>query len=394
MNSSPSIDSAQLARHYSDFKVTERILLTGHSHQAWPDVAKEGLLECWQDAALAVDEKWGRAFEKADQVRSAFRTLLGGLDGDIALAQNTHDLLVRLLSALDWKHRREVLVTDGEFHTVRRQLLRLEEEGIRIRRVPSQPTATLGSRLAEQIGPDTALVITSTVFFDSGQIACGLPELAKTCARAEVPLLLDTYHQLNVVPFNPAGLESTYIIGGGYKYCQFGEGNCFLRSPADCSLRPVVTGWFADFASLEGAPAPRVEYGSHPGARFAGATYDPVSHYRAARVAAFFREQGLDIIRLRRKSQEQISLLAAEFDRLNFPPEKLTRNAKIALESLAGFLALKTPHAKRLHDELRAREIFTDFRGDILRLGPAPYLTDEQLRRAIQTLGQVAQALV
>jgi len=26
-----------IARHYSQFRVAERLLLTGHSHQAWPD---------------------------------------------------------------------------------------------------------------------------------------------------------------------------------------------------------------------------------------------------------------------------------------------------------------------------------------------------------------------
>jgi len=27
-----------LSPHYSRFRVAERLLLTGHSHQAWPDV--------------------------------------------------------------------------------------------------------------------------------------------------------------------------------------------------------------------------------------------------------------------------------------------------------------------------------------------------------------------
>ena len=30
-----------LAAHYSRFRVGERLLLTGHSHQAWPDVSLE-----------------------------------------------------------------------------------------------------------------------------------------------------------------------------------------------------------------------------------------------------------------------------------------------------------------------------------------------------------------
>ena len=33
-----SIDPTALARHYTRFRVAERVLLTGHSHQAWPDV--------------------------------------------------------------------------------------------------------------------------------------------------------------------------------------------------------------------------------------------------------------------------------------------------------------------------------------------------------------------
>jgi kynureninase len=34
--------------------------------------------------------------------------------------------------------------------------------------------------------------------------------------------------------------------------------------------------------------------------------------------------------------------------------------------------------------------VWTDHRGDVLRLGPAPYLSDAQLDTAIATLGEVA----
>ena len=34
---------ADLAVHYSRFRVAERLLLTGHSHQAWPDGGFEGV---------------------------------------------------------------------------------------------------------------------------------------------------------------------------------------------------------------------------------------------------------------------------------------------------------------------------------------------------------------
>ena len=47
-----------LAPHYSAFRVDERLLLTGHSHQAWPDCGFDGQQAAWLDAARYVDDKW------------------------------------------------------------------------------------------------------------------------------------------------------------------------------------------------------------------------------------------------------------------------------------------------------------------------------------------------
>jgi kynureninase len=44
------------------------------------------------------------------------------------------------------------------------------------------------------------------------------------------------------------------------------------------------------------------------------------------------------------------------------------------------------PHAARVQRALRKQNIWTDYRGDMLRLGPAPYVTNEQLQVAVQAL--------
>ena len=177
-------------------------------------------------------------------------------------------------------------------------------------------------------------------------------------------------------------------MGGGYKYCQLGGGNGFLRIPADCALRPVVTGWFSEFTELAEAPAGGpVSYG--PGAaRFAGATYDPTSHYRAARVFAFFEEQQLTPEKLREVSRHQVGLLASGFDALGDDPKVITRDRSVPLDAIGGFLALRTPNAAQLSAALRARGVLTDYRGDALRLGPAPYVTDRALEAAIGALAE------
>ena len=65
-----------LAPNYSLFRVAERCLLTGHSHQAWPDRSLDGQRQAWLDAAEMVDEKWDRAFDMAGRVRQGYRRLL------------------------------------------------------------------------------------------------------------------------------------------------------------------------------------------------------------------------------------------------------------------------------------------------------------------------------
>src|SRR6185295_6742195 len=156
-------------------------------------------------------------------------------------------------------------------------------------------------------------------------------------------------------------------------------GNAFLRIPPGCHLRPVLTGWFSEFSSLEQAGTSHyVEYG--PGAaRFAGATYDPTSHYRAAAVFNFHEHHRLTPERLREISQGQVGLLKRAFERLDIDPDVASVVAMPDARR-AGFLAIRSNRALELSHALRAREVFTDSRGDLLRLGPAPYVSELQLR--------------
>ncbi len=382
-----------LAHYYSRFGVSERLLLTGHSHQAWPDCGFDGQMKAWLDAAHYVDDKWEQAFAQAARVREGFAGLLGAAGGSVALGVNTHELVVRLLSALPLRTRPRLVTTDGEFHSIRRQLDRLEEEGLTIVRVAEAPLESLATRLSRAVDDRTALVLVSSVFFDTGRIAHGLADVAASCRRHGSRLLVDAYHALNVVPVSLAdeGLGDAFVVGGGYKYCQLGEGNCFLRIPPDADLRPVVTGWYSEFTVLaDRLRAERVAYGPG-GDQFAGATYDPTSHYRAVRVFDFFRERGLTPQLLREVSQHQIGLLASTFDALDLDPAVLSRDRACPLDEVGGFLALRSPVAAALVRNLHARGVWTDARGEVLRLGPAPYLSDRQLRDAMGLLGEVVR---
>jgi kynureninase len=343
-----------LSRHYSRFRVADRLLLTGHSHQAWPDIAMEGQLRAFEDAAEAVDAKWERAFAKAERVRAGFHALLDDPSAELALA----------------------------------------EEGVELVRVPASPAGTLAARCADAVDHRTAAVLVSAVLFETARIVPGLDQLAAACQHDGAELLVDAYHALGVVPFSlpVSGLGDAWVVGGGYKYLQLGEGNCFLRLPAHADrLRPVITGWFAEFAALaDDHQSEQVGYG-HGGARFAGSTYDPTSHYRAASVFEFFDAHGLTPARLRRVSRHQVELLANRFDELGIPDDVVTRDRRTPLDAFGGFLALRSRYATVLQQALAARGVSTDSRGAFLRFGPAPYLSDAQLDEAMAALGETAK---
>jgi kynureninase len=384
-----------LAPHYSRFRVADRLLLTGHSHQAWPDTALDGQLRAFEDAAEAVDAKWERAFAMAERVRAGVRTLLDDPSGQLALGANTHELVIRFLSALDLRRRPRLVTTDGEFHSLRRQLARLAEEGVELVRLPASPADTLAARCVAAVDDRTAAVLVSAVLFETARIVPRLDELAAACERRGAELLVDAYHALGVVPFSlpAAGLQAAWVVGGGYKYLQLGEGNCFLRLPAHSDrLRPVITGWFAEFDSLAEDHMPgQVGYG-RGAARFAGSTYDPTSHYRAAHVFDFFAAHTLTPALLRRVSQHQIGLLASGFDALDVSQDVVTRD-RTPLSDFGGFLALSSPHAATLQQALAARGVHTDARGSYLRLGPAPYLSDTQIEAAMAAFGNTIKEL-
>jgi kynureninase len=378
-----------LARHYSRFRVAERLLLTGHSHQAWPDAGFEAQQRAWLDAADFVDDKWDKAAGQAQLVKAGFARLLSDRPERIALGQNTHELVTRWLSALPLGERPRLVTTDGEFHSLRRQVDRLAEERIEVVKVAARPVETLAVRLAAEVTDRTAAVMVSSVLFETAAIVPGLESLAAACDRHGARLLVDAYHHLNVVPFDigAMGLDSAFVTGGGYKYCQLGEGNCFLRVPPGTRMRPVLTGWFAEFEAMEDAPREGVAHAAGAAA-FIGASYDPTSHYRAAAVFAFHSEHGLTAQRLHDINRRQVARLHAAVARLDLEAAG-GRIEAMPADRRGGFLAVRLPDAVQVAHELRARGVFVDARGQVLRIGPAPYLRDDQLDDAASALGEV-----
>lgn len=379
------LDPRALRAHYSQFlSVPRRILLTGHSHQAWPDAARAGQDQAFVDAATLVDDKWDRVFEIQDELRSYIAGYIGGRPSELAFGQNTHELVTRFLSALDLRRRPHLVTTTGEFHSMRRQLSRLAEEGIEVTWVPALPADTLAERLAGAIRDTTAAVLVSSVLFETSTIVGGLDAVAQRARLHGARMLVDAYHAWHVVPFTLAdvGGDDVFLVAGGYKYAQWGEGVCFLRVPSGSDLRPVYTGWYAGFGELDARrDGHAVGYSAEGASAFAGSTFDPASAYRAVAVTRFARSQNLTPATLRELSLQQTERIIQAAARSG-----LTVATPLEAQRRGGFVAIETPRASELVSELRREGIYTDSRGSMLRIGPAPYITDDEIDAAMATL--------
>ncbi|MDX1672862.1 MAG: aminotransferase class V-fold PLP-dependent enzyme, partial [Balneolaceae bacterium] len=299
------------------------------------------------------------------------------------------------LSSFDLRKKNKVITTDGEFHSLFRQLHRLEEEGLELVMVEAASDRIV-EQIEQSIDDNTAAIMLSRVYFRSALINDHIPHIVKLARNHRIPFLIDDYHGTNVVPLSirEAGLDDCYLLIGGYKYLQWGEGNCFLRFPDNCKLRPAVTGWFASFNTLDNPRTEKEPVAYDEGdQRFASGTYDSVSQFRAVRVVDFFRKQELTPQRLATQYRRQVGLMRELFVQQQFDKKVIGLHSGVPLHRIGGFLSLRSESAPELHERLLEKGVWTDARGEILRMGPAPYITTRQIEQAMERLSEVIREI-
>jgi len=360
-----------------------RLHFCAHSHHLWPDASYDGHMQAWDDAARLTDKKWERIFgEVLPEAQAHVARELNLPDPHtIAFAPSTHELLVRLFSAKAASGPLDVLTTDGEFHSFRRQSARWEEDGrIRRRVVACEPFETFNGRfLAAAKQQPADIIFVSAVMFKSGLRFDGASELAKLARADGTWVVLDLYHSFMALPSDFSGVAAnTFLIGGGYKYAMAGEGAAYMHAPPGYAPRPSNTGWFAEFSKLE-AKQSGVGY-SEDGMRFMGATYDATGLYRFNAVRRMLDAEKLSTDAI---CQKLWPLRADLARRIASGEAGKLAEAEILGPNRSGpeprFIALKHPDAVAWRAKLLAADIITDARDDILRIGLGLYHDAEDI---------------
>jgi len=386
-----------LTAHFAKFRAAapERVNLAAHSHHDWPDVTLIAQEQCWHDAARLAGEKWDLVFGKViPRVQAGIARHLQLPDpSTIAVAPNTHEFLCRLLSCFPSDRPIRILTSDAEFHTARRQLERLEEDGsVAVTRVSAEPFETFAERFhAACARGEHDLIFVSQVFFTSSATSGSLEALIDAVPSRDPFIVIDGYHGFLARPTDLSEIAGrAFYLAGGYKYAMAGEGCCFLHCPPGYGPRPRDTGWFADFGSLAAPPGKSVGY-PRDGGRFLGATFDPSGLYRLAAVFDWLARENITAEQIHGHARASMTLFIEGLELQHIEGLRFTDLITPwgATAQHGNFLTFETRRAREIEAKLAEAHVHCDYRGDRLRFGFGICTNATDLDRALARMRRV-----
>ncbi|AGH98244.1 hypothetical protein A11S_1435 [Micavibrio aeruginosavorus EPB] len=363
-----------------------KLHFAAHSHHLWPDCTRTAQTRYWGLSASMADNKWDVIFNTVIPTAQGHVARILNLPDPrtIGFAPNTHEFINRLISALP--SHPHIITTDSEFHSLTRQLKRLEEDGlITVTRVPSEPFHSFTDRMIEAVkSTPAAMVFFSHVFFNSAYAVPDLKKIVDAVPDKDTLVVIDGYHGFMALPTDLSMIaDRAFYLAGGYKYAMAGEGCCFLHCPPGYAMRPRNTGWFADMGSLEARQGDDVPY-STDGFRFWGATFDPSGLYRLNAVMEMLNDLNVGVADI----HAHVMALQDQFlESLKKRPGTLI--SPVDTPTRGHFLTFETDRAADFAQKLQDLGVVTDHRGTRLRFGFGLYHVADDVERLVTVLNTV-----
>jgi len=368
-----------LSDYRSEFPILEHTTyLINHSLAAMPVKAEERLAEyarMWKERGV---RSWGEGWwtmpvTVGDQVGR----IIGAAPGTTVMHQNVAVAEAVVLSSFFpiEPARNRVVYERGNFPSVR--YLYQAQPGLEV------VVCEDDTGIVEAIDERTLLVPISHVLFKTGEIQ-EIEPIIRRAHEVGAYVILDCYQSAGIVPFDVTALNVDFAVGGSVKWLCGGPGNGWLYVRPDLAerLRPTFTGWQAHerpFGFEE-----EMEY-AHGATRFLTGTPNVPALYAATAGYDLIEEVGVD--RIRANSLRQTQLLIDLADRAGFE----VRSPRDA-DRRGGTVTVHVPEFPAVHRELSERQILCDFRPDAgIRLGPHYFSSDEELRFAIDQIGEIVE---
>jgi len=365
------------------------VYLISHSLGAMPRRTRDRLNEyadIWATRSIrAWEEGW---WEMPITVGNLIGKIIGAGEGEVTMHPNVSVCQSIVASCLDWKGKRNKIVSEGLNFPSNLYIHRaLESLGARVVTVPSADGITVPlDKLLAAIDEETLLVSVSHVIFKSSYIQ-DLRAITERAHKVGAMVIADIYQSAGTVPVNVRELGVDFATGGSVKWLCGGPGAGYLYVRRDLwgKLEPRVTGWMAHRKPFAFDPE-TIEY-ADDAFRFLQGTPNIPGLYAARSGYEIVYQVGVENIRAKSVRQTSMLLELAEQAgyRVNSPKDAAQRGGTITLD---------VPNGAEVTQELLRRDFLVDYRpGAGIRIAPHFYSKDEELELVIHEIQSIVREL-
>lgn len=360
-----------------------KIYLNSCSQGALSDAVEDGLREyvtSWHEYG----SPWDLWVERYEAARKQFAGFIGATSDEVAVVPYASAGINSVASALTFGQRKKVVLGEFEFPTMGHIWLAQQQRGAEVVFVNASGESIPMEGYARAVDRNTLIVPITGICFRNG-FRSAVKELVQLAHVNGALAMLDDYQDCGTRPVNVRAANLDFYVTGTLKYLLGPPGLAFLyvRKELIESLRPAITGWFAqanpfafDVRHLDLAPsARRFEAGSPPVPNI----------YAAMRGIELLQEIGLDNVAAHIAGLVRALLAGAQ---------KLDIRAKTPQDSVGPLCVLQCKDAPALVQKLADSGIVCSNRHDGLRLSFHVYNTQSDVESVLEVLERNLDLLV
>ncbi len=349
-----------------------RIYLYSCSQGAFSDAVEEGMnryRESWRTSADPWQD-WMGAYE---DLRRKFAAFINAAPEEIAIVTSASAGINPIASALSFRQRDKVVMSEHEFPTVGQIWLAQQARGAKIRFLDHPATAEC---YAAAIDERTAIVpLTQVSYLDGFRADVG--EITRIAHQRGALVFLDGFQDCGTRPVDVKALDVDFFVTGTLKYLLGPAGLAFLyvRRELIEKIHPVVTSWMAqrdvfafDAKRLDPAPEAR---------RFEGGSPPVPNIYMALPALDLLSRAGLDRI------ASHIETLARTFHE---GAREMRIQSKTPRASVGPLIVLRSKDAPAMAARLTERGFVVSSRRDGVRFSFHLYNSLEDVHAALRAL--------
>lgn len=307
--------------------------------------------------------------------RERIAELLHAPAGSTAIAPSVSAALGSLASGLPLPEgRRKVLIGALDFPTIGHQWLSRPEFEVEF--VPSRDGRTIPPEsFAERIDRDTALVVTTHLFYTTGYLQ-DVRAIADAAHASGALCVIDGYQTCGCVPLDVLAMDCDAFVGGCLKWLSGGPGNAFLyvRPELIPRVRPKGAGWFATQDPFSFTLQDLVF--ADDARRLETGTWAVGCHYAGLAALELVLEVGVPDIqeRLRDLTGRILERCEEAGIRTFTPTERELR---------CGIVTLASERPEEVESDLHSSGVIVDSRPGRVRLSPHWCVTEDELERGM-----------